>query len=414
MLKNFRAVDSYTKNIAIVFFGSFLGSFLNLLCQLLVAHKLIPEDFAAFNSLLAIYILASSPLATLQTALAKYVAEFNSRGETDKVKALLSGFLKHVTLFSLVILLVSYFAFTPMMLSLKIGSSLAGYILIGMLALSWFTPVAIGGLQGLELFKWFSASSIVSGIVKLLLTFIFIIWGYNISGALGAFLISVFCSIGISYIPLRRLFSLEKIRASINYQEIYQYLFPIAISIFCFNGLFNIDMILVRYFFSTQDSGIYSLAQMVGKIFLFLPSAISVVLLPRTSHLSAKKINTLSVLNRSILCGAILCLIAVVTYNLFPGFMLKILTGKALPEAILLGRLFSISMSFFALLFILITYFLSKKDLRFIKYLVIFTLAQAGAIVLFHRTLVGVQIILCVNAVLLFTLSLRLAYNERH
>lgn len=414
MLKNFRAVDSFTKNIILVFCGSFLGSFLNLLCQLLVAHKLVLEDFAAFNSLLAIYILLSSPLTTLQTALAKYVAEFNSRGEPDKVKALLSGFLKHVTLFSLVILLGSYFAFTPMMLSLKIGASLAGYILIGMLVLSWFTPVAIGGLQGLELFKWFSASSIVSGIIKLLLTFIFIIWGYNISGALGAFLISILCSIGISYIPLRRLFSLGKIRSSVNYQEIYQYLFPIAISIFCFNGLFNIDMIMVRYFFSVQDSGIYSLAQMVGKIFLFLPSAISVVLLPRTSHLSAKKINTLSVLNRSILYGAVLCLIAVVTYNLFPGFVLRILTGKALPEAILLGRLFSISMSFFALLFILITYFLSKKDLRFIKYLIIFTLSQIGAIILFHRTLIGVQIILCVNAILLFTLSLRLAYNEKH
>jgi hypothetical protein len=59
-------------------------------------------------------------------------------------------------------------------------------------------------------------------------------------------------------------------------------------------------------------------------------------------------------------------------------------------------------MSFFALLYIFITYFLSIKDFRFIKYLVILTILQFVAIALFHKGLFYVQAILCINSILLF------------
>ncbi|HLD83107.1 MAG TPA: hypothetical protein VI976_04080, partial [Candidatus Omnitrophota bacterium] len=99
--------------------------------------------------------------------------------------------------------------------------------------------------------------------------------------------------------------------------------------------------------------------------------------------------------------------------NIFPSLVLKALTGKVYLESVILGRLFSLSMSFFALLLILITYFLSLKDLRFIKYLGLFTLLQALAIILFHRTLIQVQSILCINAAILFIIHLTLAYKKQ-
>jgi hypothetical protein len=150
---------------------------------------------------------------------------------------------------------------------------------------------------------------------------------------------------------------------------------------------------------------------MAGKIFLFFPGAIALVMFPKTAGLNAKNIDTVSTLNRSLLYAAILCITAGLVYNTMPSFILKILTGKVFRESIVLGRLFSISMSFFALLYILITYFLSKKDLRFIKYLVIFTALQLLSIILFHKSLMQVQFILCINAILLFFVHLLLAYR---
>ncbi|MFH1198949.1 MAG: oligosaccharide flippase family protein [Candidatus Omnitrophota bacterium] len=414
MLKKFKALDLFTKNIIVVFFSSFLCSFLNLACQLLVAHKLIPSDFAAYNSLISIYSLLATPLVTLQTALAKYIAEFKINNELGRVSGLLSGFLKKAIAFSVFVFVALCFIFSLLMPGLKINSLSSGYILAGMLAAALFTPIFLGGIQGMELFGWLSTSTVLSGFVKLALTYFFIFWGYSINGALGAFLAAAICSAAVSYLPLKKYISFKKVAFRPDYREIFIYLWPVAISIFCFTVLITSDMILVRYFFDTIDSGVYALAQMAGKIFLFLPGAISVVLLPKTSGLSAKKMNTVPVLMQSIRYGFILCLAAVAAYNLFPVFVLKVLTGKALTESIFLGRLFSVSMSFFALLFILITYFLSIKDLRFIKYLVVFTFLEIGAITLFHQSLVVVQVILCLSAIALFAIHLKLAFDEKH
>jgi O-antigen/teichoic acid export membrane protein len=178
----------------------------------------------------------------------------------------------------------------------------------------------------------------------------------------------------------------------------------------CFIWLVSFDMVLVKYFFSPEKAGVYSLAQMVGKIFLFLPGAISVVMFPKTSGLNAVNSDTKAILRKSLMFAFSLCLIASLVYNIIPGFILKVLTGKALFESITLGRLFSVSMTFYALTFVLINYFLSIKDLRFIKYLIVCVLLQLFAITLFHNNLFQIQSVLCVNSLLLFIISYLLVF----
>lgn len=408
-----KKLDEFSKNIIIVFIGTSLVNFFNLLYQLLIAHKFSPSDFAAFNALLSVFMVFSSTLGTLQTAISKYCAEFSAQNQISKIKSLLSGLLRKTSLLAIFTLLIFWFISRYIIDTLKIPSAPCAYILAILLALCWLTPVFSGGIQGLELFKWLAAGSALTGLLKLTLAFIFILMGFNIAGALGALLASSIITIVIFYFPLRPFLSGGQAHSRVDYPEILLYLFPVATSYFCFMALVNFDMVWVRYFFLPQDSGLYSLAQMVGKIFLFLPGAISIVMFPRTSGLKAKNMDTKATLRKALLYTTILCAIAALAYNLFPAFILKILTGKVYPECITLGRLFSVSMSFFALLFILIAYFLSLKDLRFIKYLVLFTCLQFVAIFLFHRSLMQIQLILCLNAVSLFLIHLGLVLRIR-
>lgn len=412
IFNKFKNIDIFTKNIILVFMGTFLVNLFNLLYQLLIAHKLTPSNFAAFNSLLSILMIISTPLSALTTAVVKYSTEFNAQKQIKKIQILFAGLLRRILIPAILTFFIFYSASFYIMNKLKISSLASGYILAILLALTWITPIFSGGLQGLELFKWFMFISVITGALKLLFAFIFIKLGFKIVGALGAFLISGLLGLAISYLPLKNFLSLRVIPDDINFKEIFIYIFPVAISSFCFIALVSFDMVLVKYFFIPQDSGLYSLAQMVGKIFLFLPGAISIVMFPRVSGLNVKNMNTISTLNRSLWYATVLCIIASLVYNIFPAFILKILTGKIFSESIVLGRLFSISMSFFTLLYILITYFLSKKDLRFIKYLVTFTLLQFLTIVLFHKNLIQVQLILCINSILLFFIHLLLAYRK--
>jgi len=413
MIEKLKSLDTFSKNIIIVFAGTSLLNFFNLLYQLLIAHKLSPSDFAEFNALLSLFTIISSSLGTIQLAVAKYSAEFNARGQVAKVKFLLSDLFKKTSVLAILTFLVFWLSSGFITKVLKIPSLNSGYILACLLALCWPTPVLAGAVQGLELFGWLTLASVISGALKLVLAFIAILSGYAISGALGALLASSLIFIAIFYLPLRKFISLSVQKEEIDYKQVVNYLFPVAISTFCYMSLVSMDMILVKYFFKPQDSGIYSLAQMVGKIFLFLPVAISIVMFPRSSGQNAKNLDTFSILKRSLYYASILCIIASLIYNIFPGFIMKVLTGKIFSESVMLGRLFSVSMIFFALLFVLITYFLSIKDLRFIKYLVLFTILEFLAIVLFHSNLIQIQLILSINAISLFIIHLGLAYRKK-
>jgi O-antigen/teichoic acid export membrane protein len=404
----FKKIDSFNRNIIILFLGTTFANFLNLLYQLLIAHRLSASDFAAFNSLLSIFVVFSSPLSTIQIAVVKYSAEFNAYSQFNKLKFFLSDLLKKTLILAIFTFFIFWFLSIYIIDSLKIQSANSVYILAALIASTCFAPVFAGGVQGLELFGWLTSSLAITGILKLALAFFWILLGYNIAGALGALLVSGLIGLIIYYLPLKGLICFKPIKEDIKYKEIFIYLFPVGIASFCFMNLVNLDMVLVRYFFTPYDSGFYSLAQMIGKIFLFLPGAISMVMFPKTSGLSAKNMDTISILKKSILLVSALCILSTLFYNFFPSLVLKILTGKAYPESIILGRLFSISMSFFALLYILIMYFLSLKDLRFIKYLIFFTLLEFLAIVLFHKNLIQIQLTLCINAILLFCIHLAL------
>lgn len=412
MAKYLMNIDAFSRNIILVFFGSAAVNFFNLFYQLLIAHRLSPADFAGFNSLIFLLTLVSAPLATFQTVVAKYTAEFKSRGEKQKINFLLSSLLKKNFLFAAITFLIFYTTSFYIIDKLKIPSISSGYILAALLALSWIIPVCVGILQGLELFKWFNFVSVSAAGLKLIFALIFIWLGFGISGALGALLLANIIGLGVGGFILKGLIFSKTGPESINFKEFYYYAFPVALSTFCYMLLVGYDLYQVRISFSPEHSGIYSLAQMVGKILLFLPSAISVVMLPRASGLNAQNQDTRGTLKRGLLYAAALSIAAILTYNIFPEFILKVLTGKTFHDSVLLGRYFSVSMTFFALLLILITYFISIKDLRFIKYLVLFTLLQVSTIVLFHNTLIQVQLVMCVNAVILFLILLTQALKK--
>jgi len=404
MLIRLRKIDQFSKNITFVFLSVSLVNFIDLICQLLIAHKLSPQDFAVFNSLLAIFMLVSNPLDTLQVVVAKYCSDFNARGEIQTIKNFISGLFNKSIILAAVTFVLSVLFLFIIIRGLRIHSYASGLILALLLAFYCLIPILRGGLLGLEQFGWFSSVSLLSGIAKLSFTALFIFLGFQIAGALGAFLISIVFGVVILSIPLRKFFVNIKPNEELNYKEMFLYLLPIAISNICFIWLISFDMVMVKYYFSAQDSGFYSLAQMVGKIFIFLPEAVTIVMFPRISFLNSSNSDTSTVLNKSLLYAFCISLIAALFYNIFPSFVLNILTGKVLKESVMLGRMFSVSMTFFALCFILISYFISLKSFKFIKLLILSVLLQFVGIVLFHSSLMQVQSVICFNSFLLFIL----------
>jgi len=276
-------------------------------------------------------------------------------------------------------------------------------------------PIISGSLQGLEKFYWMGSISFVGGIAKVLATVLFLKLGWMVYGALAGFLASALLSMFLSFLPIKDMLLFLKNRLigeELNFKEMYFYLIPTILFTLSITTLTNIDMVLVKHYFSAVDAGYYAVAQIIGKIIFFLPGAIVIVMFPRVSSLHAQDKEHLDVLKKALIFAAGLCLSGLIFYNLFPAFTLNLLTGKPYSESIQLGRLFCIAMSFFSLTNLLSFYHLSISNFKFIKYLIIFTLLQIVAIAMFHQSLQMVLMILSINAAILFFINLGIAFNN--
>lgn len=404
-------VDVFTKNIFLVFTGSLLASLANLLCQLLIAHKFSPASFSAFNSIISIFTVVSVPLVTAQTAVAKYSAEFIASSQPAKANFIISAFFKRGLILAVSTWPVFYYLCLKIVYFLKVDSSLAALALSLLIASCWVVPVLLGASQGLELFGQYSAAIIAGSLLKLALVAIALAFNFHIAALLGSFLSANIFTIAVLALGLGLSALLRSRIQAVNLRPIIRYFLPVAFSLFFFTALVNMDMILARHIFSASVSGLYSISQMLGKVFLFLPMAISVVLLPRSSALKAKEADTRGVVYRSLIYAFILCSVSAIIYNIFPGFILKALTGKSFLISLNLGRLFCLSMSFFSFSYILITYFISIRDLRFLKYLGFSAVLQALAIIYFAKSIFAIQAVLCVNAVLLFLINIYIMHK---
>lgn len=412
------------KQGSLMFLAVTILNIFNLLYQLYMVRNLSPINYGALNSLFSILMIVSVPSGILQTVITKFVSIFYANNHPERINLLLYSFLKKISVFGLVIFFLLIFGSKGISSFLQITSPPLIVILGVITFFSTILPLTEGGLQGLQRFGYLGLTMITNGSLKLLLGIIFVSTGFGVIGAMSALAMSTFVALLLSFIMLAsvlpkplalnpesfRLKSNDPV-PEINFSEIYRFFYPVATVLLCFMILTNIDVVLVKRFFEPLEAGYYSIAQMVGKIILFLPITITLVMFPKISELHAQAKATSHLLKKSLLYAGALCGTAALICLLFPGLIIKLLSGEEHLHCIPLARIFSITMVFFALGYILLFYHLSIHYLGFIYPLVLLTTLQVLMIILFHQSLSQVLYIMCGNAMLLFLINTYLAFK---
>ena len=398
----------------------------SLLYQLYMVRSLSAINYGILNSLFSILMLVSIPSGTLQTVVAKFVSTFYANDDHEKIHLLLRSFIKKTTFFGLLVFLLLLLGSKTISSFLQITSPLL-IMMLGVTAFfSIISPLAQGGLQGLQRFGSLGSTMIANGCLKLVLGIIFVSIGFEVAGVMVALAISTLVALGLSFVVVvlelpkssespskSSLINSNSTDNEVNFSEIYRYFYAAASVLLCFMILTNMDVLLVKHFFEPLEAGYYSIAQMAGKIILFLPVAITLVMFPKTSELHAKSKATLHILKKSLFYVGIMCGMAVLVCTLFPGLIIKLLSGEQHLDCIPLVRVFSITMFFFALVYTLLFYHLSIHNTRFIYSLVLLTVVQVLMIIFFHNSLLQVLYIMCGNAVLLFLINMYLSFKGK-
>lgn len=409
-----------------MFLAVTISNIFNLLYQLYMVRNLSPINYGVLNCLFSILMIVSIPSGSLQTVVTKFISTFYAINHHGRINLLLRSFVKKTSVFGLVIFLILVLGSRSISSFLQIGTPLLIVILGLITFLSIILPLTNGGLQGLQRFGYLGLTMITNGSLKLVLGIIFVSIGLGVIGAMSALAISTFISLALSVIMLASILPAppDLIRQSLqakanspdtemDFSEIYRFFYPVAAVFLCFMILTNMDVVLVKHFFRPIEAGYYSIAQMAGKIILFLPIGITMVMFPAASGLHARGKDTFRILRKSLLYAGILCGTAVLICFLFTGLIIRLLSGQEHLHCIPLVRIFSVTMLFFALVYILLFYHLSIHQADFIYSLVLLTVVQILAITLFHQSLLQVLYIMCGNAILLFMINAYLALKRK-
>lgn len=401
--------DKILAHGSLMFIATNLANACNYFFHFAMGRMLGPSSYSELTSLISLFYIFGVPALAIQTVVTKYAATFKAQGQYGKVSYLLFRSMRKLMIYAGAGF-VFFVAGSKLLASFLKISSITPLILLGtVVVIGVLLPVGKGVLQGFQSFGYLGIDLIVDAFLRLLVAVILVYMGLGVSGAIGAQTIAGIVALAILFIPLRFLFG-EKRDSEINSKEIYKYFWPVTISLLCFNVLTQVDIVIVKHFFSSTQAGYYSGAAMMGRIVLFLPMAIVMVMFPKTAEAKVLNRDSRSVLEKSLLAVGLLCGLVTVAYFIFPSFFISILYGAKFVSSAPLVGVFGIAMAFFALLHILIYYHLSIHRFEFLYTLVFFTIMQVLALWFFHNSLAQVVLIMAVNGFILCIVSWLLVY----
>lgn len=407
-----KLIGSFERQVTFIFVATTLANIGAFLFHSYMLRHLSPADFGILYAMLALLMIVSIPAMTIQTVITKYASHFKAHNQYGKIRFLFFHSLKKLLLYGVTGFLI-FLAFSDQIAKFQQIRPQTPVVIVGFILLfSVIAPAAGGIIQGLQRFNYLGWSMISGTLLRLISGIILVMIGFGVNGALSASIIGIFFALFIISLPLRSLFQ-ERTNERVDFKEIYQYSAPVITALLCFFVLTNVDVILVKHFFPPLEAGNYSAAALVGRMILFLPMAMVIVMFPKASELYAQKKDSSLILKKSLLYVGLLAGGTTLIFFLFPRLPLWLLSGNRFQASTPLVGKFALAMTFFNLVYILFFYQLSIHRFRFLYIACVFTLLQIIAITLFHNTLSQVVWILVANGALLFLANQFLVWMPR-
>ena len=359
-----------------------------------------PADYGILGTLLSLHYLTGVLLNVIQTSITKFTASYKAHGSYD-----ILGYLLHRSFYRL-----SLYGFLAFLLFLLISIPLSPFLSLPffylfLLSLSlpflFLLPLTRGVLQGLQRFSSLGINLIVEGVTKLLFGILLVYLGFRVSGAVLGIVLSFIVAFFFSLSPLHGIRSSKKV--DLPRRSLYLYAFPVALTLLSLTAFYSLDIIFVKRFLSDVDAGLYVAAALLGKIVFFASLAIPLIMFPKSAELQALKKSGKPVLLKSLAFVSCISLAVLVSYLLFPRFVISLLFGGG--EYYIISPylwIFALAFWFYSLSYTLAMYFLSLRLLSYLYLLFFFNIFQVFALLFFHSSLFIVALVLLFTFFFLF------------
>lgn len=373
----------------LIFVGVMGANICNYFFQIAMGRFLSIEDFGILNSLIAVIALITTPFVAITNYIAKQVAYFEVLGKPDMVNKVISTTHRIALRSGAVLFLLGVVAAPWINENLKIGAHYPVIVTAAIVFISIMIPVNTGVLQGLHRFGYLSAIPAGLSILRLLFGAVLAALGFGVSGVLGGTAISILLIYWITWRPIRdRLRNDGKSSApTLNRKEMVKIVGPILLANIAFVIFTQFDVVLVKYYFSPTDAGLYSSAAVIGKIVMYLPYAIVLAMFPMVVANSAVNTGSRHLLVRALGITFTMSGLGALILYLFPTKIVGLFFGaKFLPAADLIG-LFALTMLPFALLMVVNNYLIACGRSRFASILIVFSMLEIVIVMHNHASI---------------------------
>ncbi len=382
----------------IMLIGTGVVSVVNFGYQVTMARTLGPALFGDVSVVATLLMLASAITQSFQLVCAKFVA----RNQSHEGKTAVYGrLMKRAWMAGIAVAVVLVLARGAVTSLFRLNTP--ALIIFLAVAVSFSVPTGVkrGGLQGLCNFQSLNSNFVLEAVVKLVAALVLVGVGYGVYGAVGAMTISVVAAFIFTPVSFpQTLVSSACIPAS--FREGFQAILFSAGQVL----INNVDILLVKYFFSPEDAGLYAAVALFGRLLYYSSWAIITAMFPVSAGVQPDEKT-----NRVLLTPLLLVLAMSVGFVLMllvvPHFLITLVFGESFIRAGSLLALYATAAALYSLSVVLITYEMSRK----IANTGWLQLVMGGVIVLsisvLHHSLRQVIVIqIVVMALLLATVSL--------
>jgi len=388
-----------------LFVGGIVGGILSYVFQVLMGRMLSTKEYGLFGAIMALYMVLSAPLGTLIMVISRKVSEYRAKQDAGSI----TYFYYSINIRSAIVggvFLGIYLLISPQIQSYLKASSVIPVYLLGVLLLATFPPFINNAfLQGLQLFAWFSASNLFNVLLKIACSVLLVSLGYGLVGAVGGAILAAlamwFISYGVIYRPLTSGRNQPHQTTHLSFKSA----LPVLAANAAFAAMTQLDMVLVNYYFSPHEAGLYAAASILGKAVMYLPSGIAMALFPMVAENHARNEGSSHLLLQAVGLTLLLCGAGAVFYFLFGERIVVLLYGEGYRSAGELLKLFGFAILPMALVMVAEHFLIAKGRVLFAYLFIITAPLQLTAIHFYHESLQMVILIMGVSGLLLTILG---------
>jgi len=383
----------------IMLLGSVFVAAINFGFNVSMARLLGPALFAQVAAMVTLLMLLSSVSLSFQMVCAKFVAR---NGTLRGKLAVFRDLWRSAWIVGVAIAFMFVLARQPIADYLRMPDS--RLLVVFALGMAFYTPLGVkrGNLQGLCEFGSLSRNYIFEAGCKLVLAVLLVELGYAVIGVVGAIAASIVAAMLLPGAKAETALSSESgevIPASFReaMQAIVFFIGQVIIN--------NIDIILVKHFFTAELAGLYAAVALVGRLLYFAAWSVVSAMFPISA--AAKDESTKHVLLLPLLIVSAMSLAFIAVLALFPDFIIHLVLGESFRSAEPLLSLYATATALYVLAVVLMTYEMSRKIANTGWLQLLFSGALAFLISMFHSTLRQVIVVqVALMALMLFFVSL--------